>query len=240
MLRIAICADDVKLTSEIESLIYMIETTNKFSIDVFFSGESLLNEIATGAKYDLLYLDIEMDGINGIDTAQEIRKTDTIVIIIFITAHFHYALAGYEVNAFRFLLKPINEDKFTNYYKLAIGDILETPKYYRYTFNRENFCISISHIMYFESQGRTVYIHTSYSSQEKCYTKLNDIEHYLLSNNIYFFRISQSFLVNPDFVYSNMYNKMVLQDNTQLVVSEKRRKKVNKLFCKIKGDKIYD
>ncbi len=240
MIKIAICDDEVETTSAIEDLIYKLEISNHFEIDVFFSGEDLLNAIGNlSQRYDLIYLDIEMGKLNGVDTAHEIRKMDKNVMIIFITTHVQFALPAYEVNTFRFLSKPINKEKFEKYYKLATNEIIKKPYYFRYTFNRENFSIPISQIMYFESQGRKVYIHTNHSSQEKCYVKLNEIENYLTSNSIYFYRISQSFLVNPDFVYSNMYNKMVLKNNKQLPVSESRREKVSDLFCKIKGSEIY-
>lgn len=240
MIKIAICDDDIKLTSLLEKHIFEYEETEKNDVEVFFSGEELLNSYNKGESFDLLYLDVELGGINGIDVAHEIRKIDKHVLIIYITAYVNFAPSAFEVNAFRFLSKPIDEERFDKYYKLAISEIIKTPKYFRYSFKRENFKVLISDIMYFESQKRMTYLKTKNQSEEKCYLKLNAVEIYLIENHILFYRISQSLLVNPDFVYSYKFNKMVLKNNEELTIASNRRKKVTELFCKIKGDLTID
>lgn len=216
MINISICDDNIKLTSEIESLILNYEKKNKVNIDVFFSGTHLLKSIYNKECYDLIFLDIEMEGINGIDVAREIRKIDKYVLIIYITSHLKFAPSAFEVNAFRFLAKPIDQDKFKKYYDLAISKIIREPKYFRYTFKRENFKIPLADILYFESEKRITYVNCTQNHKYKCYIKLKDIEKHLNENNIFFYRVSQSFLINPYHVFSYKFDRMVLKNNEEI------------------------
>lgn len=241
MIKIAICDDDIKTTAIIEEYIYKFETLNPFEIDVHFSGEKLLSSIQMSeGKYDLIFLDVEMDKLNGIDTAHKIREVDKNCLIIFITTYIKFAPSAFEVNAFRFLPKPIDEKKLKKYYLAAVGEIIKTPKYFRYTFKRENFKVLMADVLFFESMQRQTYISLEGGTRERCYMKLNEVEEHLANNNIFFYRVSQSLLVNPKHVFSYMHNRMVLKDGTELQVSTNRRKKVTEIFCKIKGGEIID
>lgn len=236
MVKVAICDDDIILTSKLEELIYAQKHPNNLEIDIYFSGLELLRGVKLGECYDLIYLDVEMVGTNGIETAHELRKTDKNVLIIFMTTHINFAPAAFEVNAFRFLPKPIESVQFSDYYEHALREIIKFPKYFRYTFKRENFIVPIEDIMYFESKQRVSYIVTIKNREERCYEKLCNIEKYLQKHNIYFYRINQSLLVNPKYVYSYKYDKMVLTNEEELSVAKNRREKVSKLFAKIRGD----
>lgn len=241
MIKIAICDDDIYVTFQIENLIHEFEKLNEFEIEVFSSGEELLRGInEQNERFDLIFLDVEMGALNGIDAAHEIRKIDKYCLIIYITTYVKFAPTAFEVNAFRFLPKPINEEMFEKYYKSALNEIIKKPKYFRYTFKREKFQALIADIMYFESEKRVTYIKPQNQMEEKCYMKLKDIEVYLTKNNIYFYRISQSLLINPDFVYSYKYDRMILKNNEELLIAANRREKVLELFCKIKGGETID
>lgn len=95
----------------------------------------------------------------------------------------------------------------------------------------------LNQIIYFQSDKRVTYINIG-TEIRKCYEKLNSIEQNLKQKGIYFFRTHQSFLVNPKYVEVYMYDTMQLHDGTVLSISENRRKTVNELYCKIKGDSI--
>ena len=107
MLNIAICDDDNNVINEIEKLLLNVEVTKKVKINVFYDGTDLVNSILQGNMYDLIYLDIEMGKENGITSAHRIRKIDRHSLIIYVTSHSNFAKEAFEVNAFRFLSKPI-------------------------------------------------------------------------------------------------------------------------------------
>lgn len=234
MLNIAICDDDKGLTSVVEELIYKYDKTNKIDIDVMYSGEELIHNILKNEnRYDLIYLDIEMGELDGIETATRIREVDKNVKIIYITSYSGFAMTAYEVNAFRFLTKPIDEMKFEKYYFSAVKEIEKSDKYFKCTFNKENYRLLIDDIIYFQSDKRVTYIKTSMDNI-KYYGKLNDIENDLVSKGVVFYRASQSMLVNPRYVYSHKRDKLVLKNNEEVIISKNRQEEILKLFLNMK------
>lgn len=239
MLEIAICDDETLETSNIEKMLEDLATkvATKINIDVFYDGSTLVDYINRGKRYDLIYLDIEMEKQNGVDAARIIRKLDRNVLIIYVTSHESFAKEVFEVSAFRFITKPIDLQIFERYFIDAKKEILGNPKYFQYQYNKVSYRVPVSDIMYFQSDKRVTYI-VRKTGSEKCYEKLNNIEKRLLESDIFFYRTHQSFLINPKFVSVYSYDSMELLDGTTLTVSENRRKKVNELFCALKGEDI--
>lgn len=209
----------------------------KVEIDVFYDGKTLVNYIKDGKKYDLIYMDIEMREQDGISAASEIREIDKNVFLIYITSHESFAKDVFELNAYRFITKPIDLGIFRKYFEAVKDELTIRPQYFRYQYNKVVYRISLDEIIYFQSDRRVTYIITENGSK-KCYGKLNDIECRLLQSNIVFFRIHQSFLVNPQYIIAYFYDSMELRDGTTLSISENRRKKVSELFCTFKGEDI--
>lgn len=239
MIEIAICDDEVYMTSEIEEALQnLCELYNvAVEIDVFYDGSTLVDYIEKGAKYDLIYLDIEMQHKNGVEAARRIRKIDMNVLIIYVTSHESFAKEVFEVSAYRFITKPIDKNIFEKYFLSAIETIRIVPAYYRYQYNKIRYKLLIEDIIYFRSDKRITYIVTK-NGEEKCYEKLNDIEKKLNDFNVIFFRTHQSFLVNPKYVMAYMYDSMTLFDGSVVSISIKRRKEVNKQYCSYIGEKI--
>ena len=239
MIEIAICDDEIVITSKIENILEELseEMGIKVEIDVFYDGKTLVNYIKDGKKYDLIYMDIEMREQDGISAASEIREIDKNVFLIYITSHESFAKDVFELNAYRFITKPIDLGIFRKYFEAVKDELTIRPQYFRYQYNKVVYRISLDEIIYFQSDRRVTYIITENGSK-KCYVKLNDIECRLLQSNIVFFRIHQSFLVNPQYIIAYFYDSMELRDGTTLSISENRRKKVSELFCTFKGEDI--
>ena len=107
MFKIAICDDENLFTEELKELIsgYMMEKDLIFEIDTYSSGEALI-ELGVGvARYTVVFLDINMEKIDGIKTAEMIRKVSREVFIVFVTAYVDYSLEGYRFDVVRYLLK---------------------------------------------------------------------------------------------------------------------------------------
>lgn len=112
MLRIAVCDDS---SSDIASVVKHLkrleqELSIQMEIAVFQSAESLL--VAYPQHADMLILDVQMGKMSGIELARTIRRQDKTVSIIFMSNYLQYAVEGYSVNAFRYLLKPLNQTQF--------------------------------------------------------------------------------------------------------------------------------
>ncbi len=239
MINIAICDDENSVINDIEKLLFDKDSIEKIEVDIYYGGNELAEKIEQGKQYDLIYLDIEMGKENGIKIAHRIRKIDRNLIIIFVTSHIGFAREAFEVNAFRFLSKPIDVNKFNKYYQDAIDQIFNKNIFFRYKNNKENLKIEFSKIIYFQSDYRKTFIITK-DDILRCTGKLNEIEKTLESRQIYFYRISQSLLVNPKYVYSYQKTCITLNDGTNFHIPENRRNKVNKLFCKLKCSDLID
>ena len=107
MLKIAVCDDENLFTEELKELLsgYMIEKGLVFEIDTYSSGEALVDLGIEIVQYTAVFLDINMEKMDGIKTAEMIRKASREVFIVFVTAYVDYSLEGYRLDVVRYLLK---------------------------------------------------------------------------------------------------------------------------------------
>ncbi len=125
--NIGICDDEIIHREILSNYIDRVFATKSYKVVEFDSGEDILENYPK--KLDILLLDVQMEGINGIEIAKRIRSFDTNVIIIFITAIIDFMQQGYEVRAFRYLLKPINYNDFSKHLLQCEEDINKVEKY---------------------------------------------------------------------------------------------------------------
>ncbi len=190
MLNIAICDDDIQITGKIERLLQDIAKRNfvDTEIEVFWNGKSLADAIAAGERYDVIYLDIEMDKEDGISAARRIRTYDKNVRIIYVTSHESYMRESFEVRPFQFLVKPVTDKIMEKCFKSVYEDINSEDFYFRYSYQRMNHKVPIKDILYFESNKRKIFIVTEQEILE-LYGKLNEIEETLKTCKISFLDI---------------------------------------------------
>lgn len=243
MLRIAICDDDVAFTSNLEDEI--VQSSRRLGLqadtEVFFDGNNLLKSVQSGCLYNLIFIDIEMEHINGIETARFIREIDRAVLIIYISGHEQYLKELFEVEPFRFLLKPLDLDKFHIYFNDACKRIIETDEFYQFQFNKEIKKVPLRDIVYFESRKRMVYIILADGTSEQFYGKLNEVESNLEESRSTFLRIHQSFLVNYDYIKNMNFSSVVIYakgKTLELKISEDRQKNVRQRLCEIGNSKV--
>lgn len=242
MIRIAICDDDSNFTGEIETLVF--QESQKLSIrvetEVFSDGKTLLKSIQDGEHYQLIFIDIEMEQVDGITAARHIREIDRTVLLIYVSGYDIYLKELFEVEPFRFLSKPLNHSQFSRYFRESYKRINETEVFYQFTFNKEIRKLPVKDIVYFESNNRIVYVYLKDGSDEHFYGKLNNVENDLAESRRYFLRIHQSYLVNYDYVKKmNFFNVTISYagKEMELKISEDRQKEVRQQLCKIAGGK---
>ena len=129
MIHIAIVEDEKEFAQTLQDYIqrYMAETHTAIQTDTFHDGMSFLDEYS--GKYQIVFMDIAMPHMNGMDTAERLRKVDSNVCLIFITSLAQYAIRGYEVEALDFIVKPVAYDLFKIRLEKAISRI-RTADYY--------------------------------------------------------------------------------------------------------------
>lgn len=227
MLNIAICDDNPPITSEIETLLLSLSKKLPITptIDVFFDGASLCTAIHQGKFYDLIYLDIEMSTMDGIEAAHTIRNSNQYSLIIYVSAFDNYYKQLFEVEPFRFLSKPIDYKLFEKYFFAAYKKLNLKDQYYTFTFNQKMYRIPFADIIYYESNKRNILIHTPYEIYRHI-GKLDSTELSLCEKNIHFLRIHQSYLINPYYIRSICLSDVTLVPNVKLQVSSKFQQKV--------------
>ena len=228
-MQIAICDDEDQERAYIESLVHRFAP--ELSIVCFSSADALL-AATQGVFFPLIFLDIEMNNINGFEAAVKLMSTDAKPLIVFVTKSTEYTIRGYDV-AFHYLVKPINEEKFHEVLNRALKLIV--PQYFSFSADGELYRISLHEILYFESRNYTLLIHT----QERIYKtrmSLKEVDPQLTSAN--FLRVHASFLINLHRVISITKDDVEMQDHQLIKISRSRRKEVLSSFTKFARENI--
>ncbi|WP_027623783.1 LytR/AlgR family response regulator transcription factor [Clostridium lundense] len=233
MIRIAICEDEFKqrnmlkiiLANEIKS----IGIDSK--INEFENGEKLLNSLKDDAlKFDIIFLDIQMNKISGIDAAKKIRENNKSTIIIFVTGFMDYVFEGYNVRAFNYILKPLKKDKIIKVFREAL-DSLDMLKNQVYILNYKNEThkINFDDVIYFVSNRRIVKL-VGKKAEHEFYAKLNDVEKELCDKG--FVRCHQSYLINLSNIKSIEQGYAITTLGDKLPISRNRYKETLLAFAK--------
>lgn len=220
MINIAICDDN---QNDLNNIVYLLSTIDlKFNIHTYSAPQQLLADIQNGIVFDAFLLDILMNNDNGIDLAKQIRITHQTTPIFFITATPEFALQGYEVNALRYYLKPLDIPKLSaDLYNILKNVDQRKNSYITLTNTKGLFKLRICDIYYIESMLRTIKIHTKNDSFTAI-GKISDFEETLKNNN--FARVHKSFLVNLAYI-KNIYKDTITLDNDEEVLLSKHRSK---------------
>ncbi|MGN0299150.1 MAG: LytR/AlgR family response regulator transcription factor [Lachnospiraceae bacterium] len=222
MVNIAIVEDDEHYISIIQEYLetYRKEKCISIHIDIFRNGNQILFHYEP-AVYDILLMDIEMPGIDGMSAAEHIRKVDKDVIILFITSMAQYAIKGYQVRARSYILKPVNYYSFAFELEEAIGalskkvnDSLLFPD------NDGMRKIPVCDIYYVESQKHNMLIHTK-NDIISIRESMKNMEEKL--QKFYFERCNVSFLVNLAYV-SAVEGDLVKVGTESLPISRQKKK----------------
>ena len=194
MVRIAIVEDDTGYRAELKGLIedYARESSEQFYIKTFTDGDEIASDYR--AEYDIIFMDIQMMFMDGMQAAKEIRRLDEEVIIIFVTNTAQYAISGYEVNALDYVLKPVNRYAFTKTLERALSRIKRQEKRYIFISDRHTVKkVEEARIYYVEIEGHRLTYHTADGDFTAVGT-MNEVEEELDPRS--FFRCNKCFLVN--------------------------------------------
>lgn len=232
MINVAICDDNIETTGKMDSILCSIAKKNFIpaETEVFWDGKHLVDAVETGIRFDIIFLDIEMEKEDGITAARKIREVDKNVLIVYVTNYQSYMQESFSVRPFRFLVKPVDETQMAVCFEEAYEEISSADSYFRFSYQRLNHKLSIRDILYFESKKRKIYIITKKEMFE-LYGKLNDIEKSLKASKIAFLRVHQSFLVNYKHVDGLAYDFIVMDNGKRISISEDRRRLISEQYC---------
>ena len=240
MFRIAICDDESFFAEELKELIsgYMMEKGLVFEIDTYSSGEALVKLGIEVVRYTAVFLDINMEKIDGIKAAEKIREVSREVFIVFVTAYVNYSLEGYRLDAVRYLLK--SNANFQSTVNECMNAIMEKLNYSvakrEFDFKEGTKEVSLERLLYIESNLHKLEFHIM-GDDMKIYTMyetLNALEDRLAAND--FVRIHQSYLVNIKYIKNVVRYKVVLTNGVELVIPKARYTYVKEQFVSYQGE----
>lgn len=234
MIKIGICEDEKEMQDLIENHLQNLLKNREYKIEKYISGEELLQ--ANFEDIDILLLDIQMGKLSGMDTARRIREVNSKMEIIFITSLIDYVQEGYEVRAYRYLLKPIELEELKKHVLNCINEIEKNKNHYILIKNKSNtYKIYSNEITYIEVQKKDMLIHTINKDFDVRYS-LEKVEKDL--NLDKFVRCHKSFLVNLTYVENIKSNIAILESGEEVPISRYRYKEVKEKFLRFIGDEI--
>lgn len=236
MIHIAICDDNLSDTEYIEKQLIQLESCLSISIDIqiFYSGESFCKSINKSCPFDIVLMDIEMDGIDGIVAGEKLRADDENdwVLLIYISSHENYFRRLFDVQPYGFIQKPLDTNEFYDKLKKAIQKIVKLrengkskilPIYQK----GQEILIPMNKILYLESKVRVIHLFTTdgmiryYGTLSKEARKLSRDE---------FVRTHQSYIVNLQYIKIVTSNNLTLINDMLIPISCNRRNLVKERY----------
>lgn len=214
MMKIAICDDEKIFVKKIYDYLWQQPDC---SVECFLSPTALLEQYEAGERFDVLFLDVLMKPLNGISLAKKIRSYDSDAIIVFLTAYMEYAPAGYEVNAFRYLLKPISPKDIFQIMKDIRGELGNMRKIIFKTAQCE-LILPTKDILYLEANDKETTVHCECDSFE-IRKGLNELTAQLPA--FFFFRVHRKYIVNLSHI-REFDERLLTLDNGQTLPISRR------------------
>lgn len=237
MYHIAICDDEQALIIELENLLnrYATDTKMEFQLFKFQDGIELLSNYPS--ELDLIFLDIKMEKLDGLKTAEEIRKQDTVAGLFFLTSLPQYVWKGYEYGAANYLLKPLKYGRLK----------MELDRFFAQYQGREEYFLSFANdsgkykvpyknLRYAETAKRNVLLHFN-EQKQVIYKNMKEISS-LLETQRQFARCHASFVVNMEYVKSVENLEAVLTTGERVPISQPKRKKFMAKLADFWGDML--
>ncbi|EWM55042.1 LytR/AlgR family response regulator transcription factor [Ruminococcus flavefaciens] len=224
-MRIAICDDKIILHDELKKNLekYAINRNIVINYDDYTNG---LDLIASNIEYDIIFMDYQMDGLDGLETVRRMRKKKIETTIIFLTSYPSIVFDTFEVNTYRFLVKPIDYEKLSS----ALDDYLSSQEDSNFIFiksDEDNRKVNIDDIIYIEADNKYCYIRTT--DDNITYKKtLSDIEKQVPEDK--FFRSHRTYLVGFKHIVSHTSTDILFDNKERALISKLKLTPFKKAF----------
>ena len=229
MIKFAICDDEPQMAREIADQLagYMKETDCDYSVDCFSSGHALLK---SSDEFDVIFLDIQMERPDGMETAALLRRRESRSLLIFVTVLKDRVFDVFPLEAFAYLLKPLDRDRFRRTMDRALR-WLERDAAKNLVIQRGSGCqvVPLSDILYCEVLGRKTFIHKKDGIVLDYYDRLEDLEQRVDSR---FFKCHRSYLVNLDHVGGCQDGQVLLSQGERIPVSRLRERELTQALLR--------
>lgn len=220
-MKVAICDDEIIELNNTKKQLEEAYKSLDLLVHTFNDGNKLLEAIEK-TNYDLVILDIEMPTIDGLAVAKKLRELGEKTAIVFLTSHVEYALKGYEVNALRYLTKPVKVEQLSEIITYLIEQSSEGKKLMLKD-EEDMVFVSVKDVLYLEAQNQDIRIATA----DKEYFRRYNIKDYEIELGGYFFvRCHRSYIVNMAHVARISKKEIYLDNGEVLPLSRTKEKEV--------------
>lgn len=240
MLRIAICDDEPYFHGFLRKILeaYLERKGSPCEIQSFPSGEAFLSQGIAWMRFHIVFLDIQMEGMDGLQTAKKIRELSQDIFIVFTTAYITYLLEGYQVDAIRYILK--NRDNFPSLVCECMDAIQAKMNYVvkkkTFAFKQGRKAVLLDRLLYIESRLHQLTFHIM-EGRLVSYTlnaTLNAMEQELAPDG--FLRLHQSYLANMKHIKEIRRYRALLDNGIELDIPKARYREAEKAFIAYKGE----
>lgn len=229
--RLAICEDDDVTRKELHSLCHDILTEDGIGHEImeFLSAQELERVLTEESDpFDLLLLDIKMEGMTGMELAQLLRRRGDRVSIVFITGDENYLPEGYSVQPIHFLLKPISKGALANALRID-WKINQQLKTVILRIGCQTVSLPLADIRYIESYNHNIIVHQTEGDRSYRFS-LSKIEQQLPPGG--FFRCHNSFLVNMQYIEEISRTELLLRGGIRLPIGRTYYKSLQSAFIR--------
>ena len=218
-LQIAICDDESQICEVMRDKLqkYYFSQNINLSIQTFNCGEELLESNLD--CINVLFLDVDMPGMNGLKTAKAIRKKNKDMIIIFLTAYSEFVFESFKVDAFRYLIKPVKDQELAETLTAVQKKMYEPAEYLNFQFQNEMYSIKYSDIIYIEGMRDKIWIYCKDGTYRwrGVFRNLNEI-----LKDKGFFRIHRSYIINMNKIRKYSSGSVLLEGDQEVPISKYR------------------
>ncbi len=217
---IAVVDDEKAIREHICGLVE--EQQPESRIEAYATGEELL---ASGKRFDIVFLDIQMEGMNGIEAARSLREKNANLgvedtVLVFITGIKDYVFDAFDLYAFQYLLKSIDERKFAEALERAVREAAKKKERRVLFIKSRNLTLDQSEILYIESRAKKVEIHTTGAAQAiEIYAAMDELEGQLGEN---FYRCHRAYIVNMDCITEYDSESITLTNGDRVYLTKKK------------------
>lgn len=240
MFCIAICDDEPHFREQMKEMLlrYMQDSGVYYEIELFQSGTELIELGIELNRYKIIFLDINMDEMDGIQTAKRIREQNTELFLVFVTAFVNYSLEGYKVDAIRYLLKNhVNmQESIAECMDAIYKKINYEVTWKDFAFNEGQKRVSLDCLLYIESKLHKLEFHVmeDHMGIYTIYDTLDQMENYIRNKN--FVRLHQSFLINMKYIKRICRYEAVLYNGDSFTIPKARYKSVWDTYVAYRGE----
>ncbi|MCQ4022125.1 MULTISPECIES: LytTR family DNA-binding domain-containing protein [unclassified Ruminococcus] len=230
MIKVALCDDELKILDDLTFKVKTAFENARCEIDLFKTDNPIkLLEYLKSTDVDVLFLDIDMPKISGMDIAENLLNSDMKTLLVFVTSHDALVYKSFKYHPFGFIRKAYFDEEISSVVNSAVDEIRKRNDTFSFKTNDGFYIIKLMDILYFDSESNYVNVHTA----DKIYKfrgTLSAIEKELVPKG--FIRTHKGFLVNQKHIYSIKSDDIVLSDKEVLPIGRTNRESVKALIMR--------